>query len=336
MLKTAEFVSLGHPDKTADYISSYILDCLIKQDACVRYAVEVMIKDNTVILGGEVCGKTNLTDIDNMVKEALRQIGYNEQYALIWGDNAINIKKIKVINLIGYQSREISQGVTAGGWGDQGVFAGYACKGKGFLPKELYLTKKLNNKLYNIALKDSNLGLDIKTQITIDDNGNIQTVIVAIPMLNEVDLSETIISILQDKPKQLIINGTGTYKCHSSVADCGVTGRKLACDFYSLSCPVGGGSPWAKDATKADVSLNIMARKLAVENLQDNDEAFVYLSSCIGKEKLPSAVVKTVKNGVSTQKSLDGDFSPQNVISSLGLDKPVFAELCRNGIVNID
>ena len=155
-------------------------------------------------------------------------------------------------------------------------------------------------------------------------------------MLNEVDLSETIISILQDKPKQLIINGTGTYKCHSSVADCGVTGRKLACDFYSLSCPVGGGSPWAKDATKADVSLNIMARKLAVENLQDNDEAFVYLSSCIGKEKLPSAVVKTVKNGVSTQKSLDGDFSPQNVISSLGLDKPVFAELCRNGIVNID
>ena len=29
MLKTAEAVSLGHPDKTADYISSYILDrCL--------------------------------------------------------------------------------------------------------------------------------------------------------------------------------------------------------------------------------------------------------------------------------------------------------------------
>ena len=336
MLKTAEFVSLGHPDKTADYISSYILDCLMKQDPFVRYAVEVMIKDNTVILGGEVCGKINLTDIDNMVKEALRQIGYDEQYALIWGNNAININKIKVINLIGYQSCEISQGVTAGGWGDQGVFAGYACKGEGFLPKELYLAKKLNNKLYNMALKDNNLGLDIKTQITIDGNGTIQTAIVAIPMLNEVDLSETITSILQEKPKQLIVNGTGIYKCHSSVADCGVTGRKLACDFYSLSCPVGGGSPWAKDATKADVSLNILARKLAVENLQDNDEVFVYLSSCIGKEKLPSATVKTIKDGVCTQKSLDGDFSPKTVISSLGLNKPVFAKLCRNGIVNID
>ena len=39
MIKTAEAVSLGHPDKTADYISSYILDRLIEQDKNVRYAV---------------------------------------------------------------------------------------------------------------------------------------------------------------------------------------------------------------------------------------------------------------------------------------------------------
>ena len=46
MKKTAEAVSLGHPDKTADYISSYILDRMIAQDPEVKYAVEVMIKDN--------------------------------------------------------------------------------------------------------------------------------------------------------------------------------------------------------------------------------------------------------------------------------------------------
>ena len=32
MQRTAEAVSLGHPDKIADYISSYILDRLIEQD----------------------------------------------------------------------------------------------------------------------------------------------------------------------------------------------------------------------------------------------------------------------------------------------------------------
>lgn len=60
MRKTAEAVSIGHPDKTADYISSYILDRLIEQDPEVRYAVEVMVKDNNVILGGEVTGHVDM------------------------------------------------------------------------------------------------------------------------------------------------------------------------------------------------------------------------------------------------------------------------------------
>ena len=50
MRYTAEAVSLGHPDKTADYISSFILDRLIEQDPYIKYAVEVMVKDNTIIL----------------------------------------------------------------------------------------------------------------------------------------------------------------------------------------------------------------------------------------------------------------------------------------------
>ena len=53
-MKFSEYVSLGHPDKVADYISEYILDRLIEQDKNVRYAVEVQIKDNNVTLGGEV------------------------------------------------------------------------------------------------------------------------------------------------------------------------------------------------------------------------------------------------------------------------------------------
>ena len=50
MQKTAEAVSLGPPDKIADHISSYILDRMIEQDQHVKYAVEVMIKNNAVAL----------------------------------------------------------------------------------------------------------------------------------------------------------------------------------------------------------------------------------------------------------------------------------------------
>ena len=83
------------------------------------------------------------------------------------------------------------------------------------------------------------------------------------------------------KDKEIIVNATGIYQMHSSVADCGITGRKLACDFYSTACPIGGGSPWTKDASKADLTLKLCARYLAVQNLKDNDKCFVYLFLCI-------------------------------------------------------
>lgn len=333
MLKTAEAVSLGHPDKTADYISSYILDRLIEQDPKVHYAVEVMVKDNCVILGGEVKGSVDMKQIDLYIKEALRKIGYDERYATIWKDFAIDINKIELINKIGLQSADINQGVEVDGWGDQGVFVGYACQGDGLINRELWLARKLNNALYEKAKQSDNLGLDIKTQITIDEkDGHIETAIVAVPMLKFEDLTDFICKTLQEKPNKIIINRTGVYQYHSAVADCGITGRKLACDFYSTACPIGGGSPWTKDATKADLTLNIYARYLAIQNLKDNDECFVYLSSCIGKSELPSAVVRTIKNGFLTSQELLCYQKPSQLIEFFELNRPVYAKLCQQTI----
>lgn len=332
MLKTAEFVSLGHPDKTADYITSYILDRLIEQDRFVRYGVEVMVKNQTVVLGGEVSGNVLLNNLNDYVKDAVRQIGYDERYAKIWGDKALNVNKLQVIKLISRQSGEIAQGVVRGGWGDQGVFAGYACQGDGHISREHYLARKLAKALYAKAKTSENLGLDIKTQITLDGS-EIKEVIVAVPMLKCENLADFICETLRQKPEKITVNGTGDYTCHSSVADCGITGRKLACDFYSTVCPVGGGSPWSKDAGKADFTLNLYARRLALENLADNDEVFVYLSSCIGQEKLPSAVIRRRKNGTETEETLQVDASPETLIEKFDLRRPVFADFCRNGII---
>ena len=176
MQRTAEAVSLGHPDKIADYISSYILDRLIEQDAHVRYAVEVMVKDNNVVLGGEITTTANLNELNHYVKQALAKIGYDERYASIWGRYAITPAQIKIINMIGVQSADIAQGVDNDGWGDQGVFVGYACQGEGKINRELFLARKLNYALYTRARQSDNLGLDIKTQITLNNN-KIETVI---------------------------------------------------------------------------------------------------------------------------------------------------------------
>lgn len=331
MQKTAEAVSLGHPDKTADYISSFVLDRIIEQDKNAKYAVEIMIKDNTVVLGGEISTKAKLGDLKQFVKQALADIGYDERYSAIWGDFAINPAKIQIINLIGVQSMDIAQGVNANGWGDQGVFVGYACQGDGKINRELFLAKKLNDALYDKARKSDVLGLDIKTQITLNDD-KLETVIVAIPMLQDEDLTEFIVSILGEQPVNIIVNGTGRYTYHSSIADCGITGRKLACDFYSTACPIGGGSPWTKDASKADLTLNLYARILACEHLEDNDECFVYLSSCIGHSELPSGLIKTVKDGIVSYNNLWVNQKPSTLIRAYGLDKPIYTKLCKYGM----
>ena len=333
MKKTAEFVSLGHPDKTADYISSYILDRLLAQDKNVRYAVEVLLKDNTVVLGGEVSGNVDLSEVKEFVKDALRDIGYDENYAERWGKYAIDVRKVEIINLIGQQSADIKQGIEQNGWGDQGIFVGYACQGEDFISREMFLARKLNRALYQKARQSKNLGIDIKTQITLDACGNVETAIAAVPMLEYEDLTDFIIETLNEKPKNIIINGTGIYQYHSSIADCGVTGRKLACDFYGVTCPIGGGNPWAKDASKADVSLNFYARKLALRYLEDNDECFVYLSSCIGQAKLPSTTIKTIKDGVITSTTIEFNKTPLELVEELDLINPIFAKLCRNGII---
>ena len=72
------------------------------------------------------------------------------------------------------------------------MFVGYACQGEQNINRELYLAKKLNFALYNLAKSSDYLGLDIKTQITLDIHNNIDTAIVAIPMLRDIDLTNFI------------------------------------------------------------------------------------------------------------------------------------------------
>jgi len=121
MLKTSEFVSLGHPDKVSDYISSKLLDAYLDADPETRFAVEVQVKDNFVTLAGEVTSKAVFNDarLDSLVREAVRDIGYTHEYAMRWGaENAMDADALVITQHIGRQSPDIAQGVDQDGWGD--------------------------------------------------------------------------------------------------------------------------------------------------------------------------------------------------------------------------
>ena len=54
---TSESVSEGHPDKVCDQISDAILDAYLKEDPDSRVACETLIKNNIVVVAGEITSK---------------------------------------------------------------------------------------------------------------------------------------------------------------------------------------------------------------------------------------------------------------------------------------
>lgn len=331
----SEYVSLGHPDKVADYISEYILDRYVERDPMTRYALEVQIKDNFVTLGGEITSKAAFSedDIAGFVRDAVRDIGYTPEYQARWGkNNTLSCDDLVIVQHVSAQSPDIARGVDASGWGDQGIMFGMAVNSPetNFLPLDIFMARKIGKHLFATRYA----GLDIKTQISVDD-GVIRKVIVAIPMQykhSNADVANAVKFCLGGlSDYQLIINGTGQFVRHASMGDCGTTGRKLAVDFYGGNCNVGGGSPWTKDASKADLTLNLYARKKAVEYVKDTGAPFCKcgIACCIGQREIE---VFLMDGANRILKSYTEARKPEEIIVELGLRKPVFAKLCREGL----
>ena len=353
--KFSEYVSPGHPDKVADYISEYILDRYLEKDPNVRYAVEVMIKGNMVHLAGEITSTADFTDEQYayFVSDAIKQIGYTEEYWEAWGrDNVINPSLITVKTDISKQSPEIGQGVNNDGWGDQGIFFGYAEPNEEYMtPRSHSLAKDLCHMLYTQAKNDGIGGIDIKTEIILDEIGQIEKIIAAVPCRDEKEYDKVWESIRDwyisfndtdayfdefDIPfhdeltwPEIVLNGTGNYVMHGPVADCGITGRKLVVDFYGGDFQIGGGAV-IKDGTKADVSLNLYARKMAKNwAYKIGSPVKVALACCIGKTEVDYTIEVPCGDIIESGKKV---LSPSKLIKDLGLDKPIYASMHYFGL----
>src|SRR5438045_7688071 len=126
---TSESVSEGRPDKVADHISDAVLDAILKQDKRARVAAETLVKDNLVVLAGEITTNAKV-DFQHVARNTIRRIGYNDPKIGFDADGCT------VVVAYGEQSRDIAQGVDEGkgldldqGAGEQGLMLSYAWRG---------------------------------------------------------------------------------------------------------------------------------------------------------------------------------------------------------------
>ena len=177
-----------------------------------------------------------------MVRMAVRQIGYTREYQERWGlENTICADDIVVAQHVTRQSPDIAQGVDRDGWGDQGIFWGMAVDNPlaGYMPADHHLARFVGESVFRSRLG----GLDIKTQVAMDGN-RVRSLVAAVPQREEDDESRlrAYLASLVPEGTEIILNGTGRYVTHGPIGDCGTTGRKLAVDFYGGNCRLGGGS----------------------------------------------------------------------------------------------
>ena len=348
----SEYVSLGHPDKTADAIASYILDEYIKHDPKARFAMEVQLKDHVCNLAGEVTStwRPSKDEIADLARDAIRKVGYTAEYAAKWPEGAtLNADNVVVYNFVGQQSPDIAQGVNKDGWGDQGIFMGMATAESDYdyMPRDRYFAHEIGKALYNYALAGvAPIGLDIKVLVSLN-NESVEQIVIAAPMKKEDEVSarafieRVVFEKLtgQNYPmcNDLIINGTGAYVVHSSVGDAGVVGRKLAVDFYGLNCPIGGGATYGKDGSKADVTLNLYARYLSLLTIfrepDRYEKVFTKIGCCIGKSEC--LVSQFDENNMCISEYSSAVF-PSTVIKLFGLDggkrDDMFFSMCKDGL----
>jgi S-adenosylmethionine synthetase len=282
--------------------------------------VDVAGGHGTVFVTGEVTSRAKNVDIPAIV-------------ARIAGE-------VQLIENIAAQSPEIAQGVDTGGAGDQGIMIGYATRETSeMLPVEVVLARSLNQFLYEQWPYDG------KTQVTVCD-GEMVSIVASFQNAPRDELAAAVkewartqrynasgacfVKYRSANP-ELFINPAGDWSLGGFDADAGLTGRKLAVDNYGPRIPVGGGAFSGKDPSKVDRSAAYMARKIAVDYLQQRSnihEVFVRLAYAIGVAEPLEATV--MLDGIA-EKVIGYDLTPNGIIHRLELRRPIYEKTAEYG-----
>jgi len=311
MIRTAECITPHHPDKICDRISDAVLDACLEQDPDSRVAVETLGGHRKIVVMGEVTTNAAI-DIPQVVRSVYPDVDYIDVHVVT-------------------QSNYISQGVDAGGAGDQGIMVGYACnENPSKIPHELFLARQLCQLLY------AEFPFDGKTQITLDA-GEITAVVASFQNAPASVLRERIEYWLESLGEdasaaemEIHVNPAGDWDMGGFDADTGVTGRKLVVDNYGPRVPIGGGAFSGKDPSKVDRSAAYMARRIAVDYLDSHNaqEVYVYLAYAIGH---PSPVQATAVVDGESYMVEDYDLTPLGIINLLELKTPTYRQTANWG-----
>jgi S-adenosylmethionine synthetase len=354
-LFSSESVTEGHPDKVCDQISDAILDEFLRQDADSRVAVESMITSGIVFVAGEVTSKGK-ADLQKIVRETIRTIGYDKP------EYGFDCDSCSVLSSLHEQSPDISMGVTAGeykeqGAGDQGLMFGFATnETPELMPLPITIAHQLSMRLAQVRKKKELdwVRPDGKSQVSVVyEDGvpkRVDSVVISTqhsPDISMNQLREEVVNKVikpvcdswMDSQTKFLVNPTGRFVIGGPPGDTGLTGRKIIADTYGGMGRHGGGAFSGKDPSKVDRSACYMARYVAKNIVAAGlaEKCEVQVAYAIGVAEPISVMIETFGSGKMPEEHLEAavrknfDMRPAGIIKTLDLKRPIYHQTAAYG-----
>lgn len=286
MIRQAEAVLDGHPDRFCDLVADSIVFDLCREEPDAYAQIEVSVWSDLILLTGAAFSRNGRRPpVRDLIVELGRQIGYTP-------DNHIDVERYRIQDEVCYVPVDPTE------WtrhvNDQCIVTGYAGYDErtGYLPPEQYLARRLRMAVTD-SLRQGPLhgeGPDGKLLVVLHeeaDGWHPETVIFTLqqrPATPYTSLVAAATRTLREAWEELrrqddrwkpewrdircLVNPNGPMHEAGSDADNGQTGRKTVMDFYGPRIPIGGGALHGKHLSHIDRIASSRARRFAVDNVR--------------------------------------------------------------------
>jgi S-adenosylmethionine synthetase len=167
--------------------------------------------------------------------------------------------------------------------------------------------------------------------IAAQNNGSIEDAVLKREIIEKV-IKHVIPPEMLSPDVKYVINGTGRFVIGGTLADSGLTGRKIIVDTYGGVGSHGGGCFSGKDPSKVDRSGCYMARYIAKNVVAAGlaDQCEIQISYAIGVAEPISILVNTYETGKLQDSQIleiikkHFDMRPKAIIDQLDLLRPIY------------